>query len=133
MNEVQSYLDIRNKYRLIVAEGFYKSEPGESLEPGSINYLMSRGQAVVYELRDNNGLLPLQKTYDIAEWIMDYIDFGKMILSYDSYTPGGDLHAQIIITMPEVTPQWTVVYDNKVETQYNNYTQTNGELVEILE
>ena len=133
MNEVQSYLDVRNKYRLIVAEGFYKAEDGETLEPGSVNYLMTRGQAVVYELRDNNGLLPLQKTYDLAEWIMDYTDFGKMILSYDTYGPSGDLHAQIVITMPEVTPQWTVVYDNKVETQFNNYTQTNGELVEILE
>ena len=133
MNEVQAYLDVRNKYRLIVAEGFYKAEDGETLEPGSVNYLMSRGQAVVYELRDNNGELPLQRTYDLAEWIMDYMDFGKLILSYDTYTPGNALHAQIIITMPEVTPQWTVVYDNKVETQFNNYAQTNGELVEILE
>ena len=133
MNEVQAYLDVRNKYRLIVAEGFYKPEETENLEPGSINYLMSRGQAVVYELRDNNGQLPLQRTYDLAEWIMDYMDFGKLILSYDTYASGGELHSQIIITMPEVTPQWTVVYDNKVETQFNNYTQTNGELVEILE
>jgi hypothetical protein len=34
--------------------------------------------------------------------------------------------------MPEVTPQWTVAYDNKIETRYNNYVQTNGELIELL-
>ena len=55
-----------------------------------------------------------------------------MILSYDSYNPSGELHAEIIMVQPEVTALWKVEYDNKIETRYNNVVQTNGELVEIL-
>ena len=55
-----------------------------------------------------------------------------MILDYDSYNPDQSLNAQIIIQMPPVSANWTMRYRNLIETRYNNYTQTNGELVEIL-
>jgi len=130
MTTVQDYLDENNRYSLQVVEGFYV--PEESLETDSLNFKMSRGQCVVYELRDRNGLIPIQKTYDLAVHIKDFFNFEKMILDYDSYDPSGELNVQIIMVMPEVTPQWTVAYDNKIETRYNNYVQTNGELIELL-
>ena len=130
MDTVQDYLDGQNRYSLQVVEGFYV--PEESLETDSLNFKMSRGQCVVYELRDRNGLIPIQKTYDLAVHIKDFFNFEKMILDYDSYDPSGELNVQIIMVMPEVTPQWTVAYDNKIETRYNNYVQTNGELIELL-
>ena len=130
MNTVQEYLDVANRYSLQVVEGFYV--PQEDLEIDSLNFKMSRGQCVVYELRDRNGLVPVEKTYDLAVHIKDFLNFEKMILDYDTYDPSGELNAQIIMVMPEVTPQWTVVYDNLIETRFNNYVQTNGELIELL-
>ena len=55
-----------------------------------------------------------------------------MILDYDSYNPDGSLNAQLIIQMPPCNPDWKMRYRNDIETRYNNYTQTNGELVEII-
>lgn len=130
MNFAQEYLDVGNRYSIQVVEGFYV--PQETLETDSLNFKMSRGQCVVYELRDRNGLIPIQKTYELAEHIKDFFNFEKMILDYDTYDISGELNAQIIMVMPEVTPQWTVVYDNLIETRYNNYVQTNGELIELL-
>jgi len=130
MNSVQDYLDETNRYSLQVVEGFYV--PEEQLETDSLNFKMSRGQCVVYELRDRNGLIPIEKTYELAVHIKDFFNFEKMILDYDTYDPSGELNVQIIMVMPEVTPQWTVAYDNKIETRYNNYVQTNGELIELL-
>ena len=132
MEATQRHLDRKNKFSINVLEGFYKSEPGETLEIDSINELMSKGRAVVYEVRDRNGLISLKGTYDLALHIKDFENFEKMILSYDSYNPDGSLHIEIIMIMPEVTPLWKVEYDNKIETRYNNVVQTNGELVEIL-
>lgn len=130
MSSVQDYLDETNRYSLQVVEGFYV--PEEQLETDSLNFKMSRGQCVVYELRDRNGLIPIEKTYELAVHIKDFFNFEKMILDYDTYDPSGELNVQIIMVMPEVTPQWTVAYDNKIETRYNNYVQTNGELIELL-
>ena len=132
MEATQRHLDRKNKFSISVSEGFYKPEPGETLEIDSINELMSKGRAVVYEVRDRNGLISLKGTFDLAVHVKDFENFEKMILSYDSYSPDGSLHAEIIMIMPEVTPLWKVEYDNKIETRYNNVVQTNGELVEIL-
>ena len=130
LQSAQKQLDVRNRHSIVVVEGFYKAEPGETLEIDSLNDLMSKGRAVVYELRDRNGLTPLKATFDLAMHIKDYMNFDKMILDYDTYD--GDLNAQIILTTPEVTADWTVDYQNKIETRFNNIVQTNGELVEIL-
>ena len=130
MSSVQQHLDRKNRNSIIVAEGF--SNPKTDVVVDSINDLMTKGRAVVYELRDRNGLIPLKATFDLAVHIKDYMDFEKMILDYDTYDPSGVLNAQIIMIMPEVTPLWEVVFDNKIETRYNNVVQTNGELVELL-
>lgn len=133
LNMVQEHLNEENRYRLVVSEGFYEPAPGETLEPESLNSLMAKGQCVVYQLRDRNGLIPVQATYDTAEFIMDFCDFDRMILSYDTYNTDGTLHAEIIVTMPDCLPTWEVTFKNNVETRFNNNTQTNGELVEIIE
>ena len=130
MYSIQEHLNDRNRYSLQVVEGFYT--PTEELEVDSLNYKMSKGQCVVYELRDRNGLIPIQHTFDLATHIKDFYNFEKMILDYDTYNPNGELNVQIILVMPTVTAQWTVVYENEIETRYNNYVQTNGELIELL-
>jgi len=121
-----------NDYRLVVAEGLYKKGPNETLEMDSIADLKRRGRAVVYELRDNYGNIALEKTFDLALYFKDRVEFDKMILNYDTYAPGGKLHAQIILVTPEIIPAWEVEFKNNIETRFNNYVQTTGELVEIL-
>ena len=132
-NSAQEFLDKTNSHRLVVIEGLYKKGAEEKLDPDSLNYLASRGQVIVYEVRDRNGKIDIDYTFQLAVHIKDYINFDKMILDYDSYNPDGSLNAQLIIQMPPVNADWSMRYRNKIETRFNNYTQTNGELVEIIE
>jgi len=118
--------------RLVVAEGWYRAGPNEELDPLSINYLMTKGQAVVYELIDENGEINLEKTFDLAVYWKDNIKFDKLILDYDIYEPDGSLNAQIILVMPEISPPWNVTYNMEVETRFNNYVQ-GSELIEVKE
>ena len=132
-NSAQEYLDKLNQHRLVIIEGLYKKGEEEKLDPDSLNYLASRGQVIVYELRDRNGQIDIDYTFELAVHIKDYINFDKMILDYDSYNPDGTLNAQLIIQMPPVNADWSMRYRNKIETRFNNYTQTNGELVQLME
>ena len=55
-------------YRLQVVEGLYRPESGEVLDVSDgINYLMSRGRAVVYELIDFSGEVAIEKTFDLVK------------------------------------------------------------------
>ncbi len=133
MLTVQEHLEKDNKHRLVVAEGLYKKQEGETLDTNSLNFLATRGQVVVYEVRNRGGNIDVDKTFDIAAFCKDYVNYNKLILDYDSYAPDNSLNAQIIIEMPPVNADWNMRYLNQLETRYNNYTQTKGELLEILE
>jgi len=119
-------------YRLVVAEGLYRPGPNETLLPGSVNDSLKNGYAVVYELLDSKGLNATSKTFDLAVYWKDMLQFEKMILDYDTYDPNGYLNAQIILIMPKVLDSWSVTYENTLETRFNNYVQSTNELVEIL-
>lgn len=118
--------------RLIVAEGWYRAGPNEELEPTSINYKMTQGRAVVYELIDDEGEINLEKTFDLAVYWKDNLKFEKLILDYDTYEPDGSLNVQIILIMPELDETWNTTFTNKVETRFNNYVQ-GQELIEVKE
>lgn len=120
-------------YRLQVVEGLYRAEEGEDLDVSDgVNYLMSRGLAVVYELIGLDGKIAIEKTFDLAVYWKDNIQFDKMILDYDNYNPDGTLNAQIILIMPEIISPWTVTFNNNIETRYNNVNQVTNELLEVL-
>ena len=120
-------------FRLQVVEGLYRPEEGETLDvTDGINYLMSRGRAVVYELIGLDREIAIEKTFDLAVYWKDNLQFEKMILDYDNYNPDNSLNAQIIVIMPEITPPWTVNYKNEIETRYNNFSQVTNELLEVL-
>lgn len=128
-NAVKEFKD----FRLQVVEGLYRAEEGEELDVSDgLNYLMSRGRAVVYELINMKGEIAIEKTFDLAVYLKDTLNFEKLILDYDNYNPDGSLNAQIIVIMPEITPPWTVTYKNEVETRYNNFSQVTNELMEAL-
>lgn len=120
-------------YRLIVAEGFYKPGPEEVLAADSINYLMTRGRAVVYELVNDRGVPQPEKTFDLCAEMKDFVQFEKLILDYDTYNPDGSLNAQIILIMPSVPVTWEVTFNKNLETRFNNYVQGTNELIEVLE
>lgn len=119
-------------YRLIVAEGVYKAYTDEVITPGSINDLKSKGQAVVYQLRNREGTIAYEKTWELADWWKDSVKFQKLILDYDTYDPQGVLSAQIIVVMPEVISGGIGTFSNTVETRFNNFVQSTNELVECL-
>ena len=119
-------------FRLVVAEGLYRRGPSEQVDIESVNGLSEQGRAVVYELRDKNGDIALTKTFDLAVYWMNTLNFEKLILDYDTFNPDGSLNAQIILIMPRIIPPWQVTYKNIVETRFNSYVQSTNELVECL-
>ena len=120
-------------YRLIVAEGVYRKDETETLTDNSINDLKSKGRAVVYELRNANGQIDLNKTFELATWWKDSVKFQKMILDYDTYNLNDQLNVQIIVIMPEFKDiDYTTTYDNEIETRFNNFVQSTDELIECL-
>ena len=124
--------DEYDEYRLVVAEGIYRAGPNETMTEGGINDLKSKGRCVVYELRNRKGEIDKKKTYDLAVWWKDSLQFEKMILSYDTYNVGGSLTAQIILIMPEMPSTYITKSTNDIETRFNNYVQSTNELVEVV-
>lgn len=118
-------------FRCIVAEGLYRKSPNEVLDINSINYKMTKGQAIVYELVDENGNMNLEKTYDLAVFWKDNLRFEKLILDYDTYNPDGSINAQVILIMPELMSGWEADFTNQIETRFNNFVQSTNELIEI--
>ena len=95
--------------------------------------VLTNGRAVVYELIGENGQIAHDKTFDLAVYLKNNIDFDKLILDYDSYNPDGSLHVDIILIMPEIISPWSVTYNNIIETRFNNSVQSTGELLEITD
>lgn len=123
--------DEYDEYRLVVAEGLYRPSATETVTAGGINDLKSKGRAVVYELRDKTGQIDLSKTFDLAVWWKDSLQYEKMILSYDTYQD--ELIAQIIVIMPEIGSNYEAKYTNVIETRFNNFVQSTNELMECIQ
>ena len=82
--------------RLIVAEGYYKPRPEEDNEKGdNLNFLKNTGEAVVYELLDNEGNMAYEASFDLAVYWKETLQFDKLILDYDTYS--GKLNVQVIL------------------------------------
>ena len=124
--------DVYSEHRLVVAEGLYRPYVNETVTTGSVNYYKERGQCVVYELHNRTGNIDLKKTFDLASWWKDSLQFQKLILSYDTFNPTGALTAQLILIMPELSSSYEATFDNLIETRYNNFVQSTNEIVECL-
>ena len=128
-------------YSLKVVEGYYSPEtygigpPGklqeEKLTANGILDLRSKGRALVFELNDQAGNIDLAATFDLAKAWSEVGYFDKLTLDYDSYDPFGDLNAQIIIEIPDITSFTGIRFKRDVQTLYNNNVQSNDALVEI--
>ena len=122
------------KFRLVVSEAYYRQSDDEDLDvTDGINYLMTNGRAVVYELIGEDGKIALEKTFDLAVYLKNNINYDKLILNYDTYNPDGSIHVDIILIMPEIIAPWNVTYEKIIETRFNNAVQSTGELMELGE
>lgn len=99
---------------------------------GGINALRRTGQTVVYQLIDKNGKSDPRKSFDLAVFWKDYLDYDKLTLDYDTYDPSGELTCSLILEMPKVPDTYDVSYSYGLETTYNGEVQTKNELLEIL-
>ncbi|MAI05285.1 MAG: hypothetical protein CMA07_06200 [Euryarchaeota archaeon] len=120
-----------NDVRMVVSEGLYK------LREGDLNDITMQkkadGRLVYYQVIDQEGKISLEKTFDVAEYLKDYIKFKALYLDYDNYNPDGSLTAQIGIEFPTTPESFDILFDGKVETYFNNHLQSKNELVEIEE
>lgn len=105
---------------------------GERPSSNSVNDLRRTGRAIVYQLIDKNGKTDSQKTFDLAVFWKDYINYDKLTLDYDTFDPNGELTCQIILEMPKVPESWDVSFSYNIETTYNGELQAKNELLEIL-
>ena len=120
------------KFRLVVSEGYYREGPSENLDvTDGINYLKTNGRAVVYEVIGEDGQIAFDKTFDLAVYLKNNINYDKIILNYDSYNPNGKFHVDIVLVMPEIIAPWSVTYNEVIETRFNNAVQATGEFLEV--
>lgn len=120
--------------RVIVSEGIYNRKPIDT--KSAIMKAKAAGQLVFYQVIDTNGKIDFEKTFDVAEYWKDQINFQEMFLDYDEYNPNGKLSAQIGVLMPQVPANYDIK-DNQFRksmfTMYNNKIQAKGKFIEILE
>lgn len=120
-----------NDVRLIVSEGLYKLR-----ETDINNETMKKksdGRLVYYQVVDQEGVISLERTFDVAEYLKDYIKFGGLYLDYDNYNPDKSLTASIGIEFPTTPETFDINFSGKVETHFNNELMSANELVEIKE
>jgi len=132
LKKVRSDKDYFDGLFLETAEGIYEAEEGETVTPGGYLDLRSKGRLVVYELLDLKGIINLDKTFELADYIAKNFKYDKVILDYDTYDPSGQLNAQVVVITPNIAPDYTANYKMEVETVFNGKVQESGLFVEIL-
>ena len=117
-------------HRLTVAEGLYQTQ--SVLGEDHPHFLASKGRQVAFELFDERGKVDLDKTFDLATYWRDTINYDKLSLNYDLFDPKG-VTCQIVLIMPELDVNYNLVtgsYQNQIETFYNAKSQAQ-ELVKF--
>jgi hypothetical protein len=126
------------QHRLIVSDGIYEpyqdfTAEGYSGEvPSGFNEERRFGRGIGYQLIDQQGNSDPRKTYDLAVFWKDYLDYNELELSYDTFDPSDILTSSVLLTMPEVPENYDVTFDYNLKTTYNGTLQARNELLEIL-
>lgn len=132
MRTINGNTNIFNDVRLIVSEGIYKRNPVADITDENMED-KAFGRLVYYQVIGRNGKIDFEKTFEVAEYWKDYINFDTLYLDYDTYNPDGSLTAQIGLKFPSVPATFDVNLPNRIETWFNNNLMSRGELVEIRE
>ena len=105
---------------------------GEKPSANSKNDLRRDGRAIGYQLVDKYGKTDPRKSFELALFWKDYIDYDKLSLDYDTFDPSGELTTTFFLQIPQVSTSWEVKYKYDLETTYNGELQAKNELLEIL-
>jgi hypothetical protein len=117
--------------RLIVTEGVYRGGPIETV--AGDNLTKQEGRLVVYKVIDEEGKIDYERTFDLAVFWKDYMNYDKLSLEYDMWNPNGVLNAQIAVETPKVPESFDVSFGGKVQTNFNGSLLSADELTEVLE
>lgn len=126
------------QHRIVVTEGIYEpyqefnSDGYTGERPTGFNEERRFGRGVGYQVIDRHGKNDPVKTYELAVFWKDYIDYNELELAYDTFDPNGDLIGTVLLTMPEVPENYEVSFRHGVKTSYNGTLQATNELLEIL-
>ena len=126
------------QHRIVVTEGIYEpyqefnSDGYTGERPTGFNEERRFGRGVGYQVIDRHGKSDPVKTYELAVFWKDYIDYNELELAYDTFDPNGDLIGTVLLTMPEVPENYEVSFRQDVKTSYNGTLQATNELLEIL-
>ena len=121
-----------NDVRLIVSEGVLDTTEPTYRFADDISEQKSKGELIYYQVIGQNGQIDFEKTFEVAEYWKDFVEYKKIILDYDVYNTDGSLTASIGLLMPSIPESFDIAFEKKVETQFNNQLQSRGELIEIL-
>ena len=121
-----------NDVRLIVSEGVLDTTEPTYRFADDISLQKSKGELIYYQVIGQDGLIDFEKTFEVAEYWKDFVQFEKIILDYDEYNTYESLTASIGLLMPSIPEDFDVQFKKEVETQFNNHIQSKGELIEIL-
>tara|TARA_B100000212_G_scaffold102724_2_gene75785 strand:- start:28135 stop:28743 length:609 start_codon:yes stop_codon:yes gene_type:complete len=121
-----------NDVRLIVSEGVLDTTEPTYRFADDISEQKSKGELIYYQVIGQDGQIDFEKTFEVAEYWKDFVEYEKIILDYDEYNKDESLTAQIGLLMPSVPENFEVDFKKEVETQFNNHLQSRGELIEIL-
>ena len=117
--------------RLIVTEGVYRGGPIETV--AGDNLTKQEGRLVVYKVVGEDGKIDYERTFDLAVFWKDYMNYDKLSLEYDMWNPNGVLNAQIAVETPKVPESFDVSFGGKVQTNFNGSLLSADELTEVLE
>lgn len=121
-------------YNLIVAEGLYKQYDGEIITSESILDYRKVGRAVVYEIyKTSTGKPDAEKLFEFAEFLKDSFQYEELSLRYDTFDPRmSEKESQLAVIMPEVPADYSMKYQMKLSTYYNESLQSDEALVEFI-
>jgi len=128
---VNGNTDMFKDVRLIVTEGVYRGGPIETV--AGDNLTKQEGRLVVYKVIDEDGKIDYERTFDLAVYWKDYMNYDKLSLEYDMWNPNGVLNAQIAVETPKVPESFDISFGGKVQTNFNGSLLSADELTEVLE
>ncbi len=124
-NNTQRFNDVR----VIVSEGVYKKQAVDA--ESEIMTQKAIGRLVYYQVIGTNGEIDFEKTFDVAVFWKDHIEYDEIKLDYDNYNPDGSFSAQIGLLMPFLTSEYEANFLKEVNTYFNNELMADNAFTEF--
>lgn len=119
-------------YRVAVEEGIYAKEDIEpDLTENELADLASYGRAVAYTVKSFRGVYSNQKVFELAEYLMNYPFYDKIILDYHTYL-SADPIGRVFVVIPDLTKGYDTVtsWKRQTETRFNGQVMS-GSLMQL--